>query len=81
MRRVAGDHCSQLVEALGVLIDEIMINPVVTDQLLQQSVDQREVGPRLWRQVNLGCLGDFGQAWVDRDQVRRRGAGESIKNA
>jgi hypothetical protein len=53
----------------GVRFDVVLVDPVVGDQLLQQAVDQREVGTGLRRQMDLGRLGDRRLSWIHCDQA------------
>ena len=53
----------------GVRFDVVLVDPVVDDQLLQQAVDQREVGTRPRRQMDLGRLRNRPLSWIDCDQA------------
>ena len=63
-----------------MLIDVVMINPVIGDELLEQPIDQGEVGAGPGREVDLGGLGDWCQPRIHRYQVRRLRAGQSIED-
>ena len=45
--------------------DEIMIKPVVFDELMQDGTIERRVAARADRQVQIGGAGDGSQAWID----------------
>lgn len=68
-RRVVAGHGNQCLEASGVRFDVVLVDPAVGDQLLQQTVDQREVGTGPRRQMDLGRLDDRRLSWIDCDQA------------
>ena len=57
-RVVRPDRLGELVEPDGVGVDERPVGPAVLDHLVQQPVEQGQVGPGADGQVDVGLLGD-----------------------
>ena len=65
---VLGDR----LEADGVLLDEVVVEPVVLDHQVQDAVEQRDVAARLDRQEQVAGAGDRRDARIDDDDLARR---------
>ena len=65
----------QLLPALDMTGDVIVIDPVVGDQFVHQAQRQRAVGARQQRQVLVALVGGLGLARVDADQLRATALG------
>ena len=65
-RRRLGDR----VEADGVRVDEVVIEPVVLDHQVQDAVEQRDVAAGLDRQEQVAGAGDRRDARIDDDDLR-----------
>lgn len=71
--RAVGDPLGQLLEADGVRGDEVPVDPLVPDRLVQQGVEQRDVGAAARREVH-GCVpGDLRGPGVHAQHARRIG--------
>ena len=66
------DRLAQLVEAGRVRGDVLAIDQIALDQDVDDAVEQREVGARLDRQVEVGQHRRLGDARIDDDQRARR---------
>src|SRR5690606_16559498 len=58
------------LEAHGVLLDELVIEPVVLDHEPQDPVEQGRVPTRLYGHVKIAGAGDGGDARIDDDDLR-----------
>jgi hypothetical protein len=58
------------VEADGVVLDEVVIEPVVLDHQVQDAVEEGDVAPRLDRQEQVAGAGDRRDARIDDDDLR-----------
>src|SRR5690606_30157681 len=56
-----------LVEADGMVLDEVMVEPVVLDHQVEDAVEQGGIAARLDRQEEIAGAGDGGQARIDDD--------------
>ena len=70
-----GDRRGGLVEADGVGVDELVVEPVVADQLVQHGAEQRRVGARPDAEEQVGGAGQRHDAWVLDDQLGAAVAG------
>jgi hypothetical protein len=80
LRRPRLDRDFQLVEADGVRGDVVVVDPVVDQQLADESVHQGEVRARAYGEVHLRLARDLGQSWVDARDERRVEAGEPVEH-
>ncbi len=67
--RVVGEEGGQLLPALGVLGDELLVHLAGLDQQVQQAVQQGQVGAGPDRQVQVGLVRGGAAPRVDHDQL------------
>ena len=65
---VVGHQGAQLVDAIGVLGDVIIVLQTFIEDHVQHRVDQHAIGARRDRQVDVGELRQHGYPWIDNDQ-------------
>ena len=69
LRWIVGEEFGHIAPTLGVLGDEIGVDVPAFDEQVQDPVQQRQVGARFDRQVQVGLLRGFGAPRVDDDQL------------
>ena len=74
-RRHLGDGRGRLVEADGVGVDELVVEPVVADQLVEHGAEQRRVGARTDAEEQIGGAGQRHDAGILDDQLGAAVAG------
>ncbi|CAM3492555.1 hypothetical protein TSHO111613_24800 [Tsukamurella hominis] len=72
IHRIVLEEGGHRVPALGVRVDELPVHGAAGDEQREQAVEQREVGARADRQVQVGLRRGRGAPRVDHDQLRAR---------
>jgi hypothetical protein len=68
-QRVVGHGGGGLLEAVGVVADEVVIEPVALDQHVEDGAHQRRVGARLQAEEHIGGASDGGDPGIGHDQL------------
>ncbi len=71
----------KLAETHGMTLDVVVVDPAVRDDLVDERVEQREVGPVLGPEVEVCLLGHRGRPGIDRDQLGRPPAPSAVEDA
>ncbi len=61
--------CCGVVEVDGVVVDEVVVEPVAFDQHMEHSAEQRRVGARTYGQEQVRCAGEWDDSGVLDDQL------------
>jgi hypothetical protein len=77
--RVRGDRSLERLEPDRVHVEELSVEAVDLDQLLRESVQDRQVCPGLDGEVHLGFARRLRLARVDHDRPRRVGAAQPVE--
>ncbi len=62
----------QVIEAVGVCVDEVAVDPAFPQQQVQDAVEQGDIRARQDAEVQVGQLAGVGAAWVDDDDLHIR---------
>ena len=79
--RILGNDLLELFEADRVFLNEPLVDPSLSDNHVQDSVEQRNVGPETWREVDIGFLCSRRLAGINHNQLRGIRAPPPVENA
>jgi hypothetical protein len=71
----------EFLEAYRVFLNESLVDPCLSNNYVQNSIEQRNVGPETWSEVDIGFLRSRRPTGVNNNKLRGIRASPPVENA